>query len=350
MIHASHVLLGLLEFFLINWLGRHSVSSGYYQISFIQSFEEAPLFNIVFRVLAPSVFLVLTAAAWYALGADEIVIGYWRVTLYYFGARWIFNLAMGRGALLRWGNQAVIAALAIGLSYVVDRSFLVDRVAVLPSARALVDELWIVVIIFLYHTYRQVSTEQSEDQISRRRTQYIKGRYRKLRKRFHEVVEAASPSRTVEALAYSVMIYETFNRPTPFQLIERYLLFPLRLAKSLGPMQVRTDSALSDADLVGIGIRKLDRDLEASVREEARESPHASIRARRDNEDGIELPFKKGDDWDHLKYDEIGPYAQHGALKRTLAKYNVRSDYPEQVLGILGVLREELYRDLTPEW
>jgi hypothetical protein len=344
------VLLGLLEFFLINWLGQHSISSGYYQIGFIQSYEDAPLFNIVFRVLAPSVFLVLTAAAWYALGADELVVGYWRVTLYYVGVRWMFNLGMGRGALLRWGNQVAVAVLAIGLSYVVYRGFLVDRAAVLPSARALVDELWIVVIIFIYHTYRQMSSENSEDGNGRRRTRYIKGQYLRLRRRFHEVVEANSPSRTVEALAYSVMIYETFNRPTPFQLIERYVLFPLRLAKSLGPMQVRTDAPLPDAELVGIGIRKLGRDLEASVREEARESPYASIRARRNNEDGTELPFESGDNWDHLQYDEIGPYAQQGALKRTLAKYNVRSDYPDQVLGILGILREEMYRDLMPEW
>ena len=28
-------LLSILEFFLINWLGRHSITSGYYQISFV---------------------------------------------------------------------------------------------------------------------------------------------------------------------------------------------------------------------------------------------------------------------------------------------------------------------------
>jgi hypothetical protein len=116
---AIHLLLACIEFFLINWLGRHSISSGYYQISFIQSYEEAPLFNVVFRVLAPTVFLVVTAALWYLVGLDSVVEQYWRVTLFYFLIRLCFNLTMGRAKLLRWSNQLVVAVIACALSYVV---------------------------------------------------------------------------------------------------------------------------------------------------------------------------------------------------------------------------------------
>jgi hypothetical protein len=232
-------LLAVLEFLLVNWVGRHSISAGYYPISFVHDEERSPLFNAVFRVLAPTVFLVITAAIWYSVGLDEVVQQYWRVTVFYFGIRWAFNLVTGRGRLLRWVNQVIIAALAIGLSYLTYQQILIDRTSLLPSARGLTDQVWIIVILFLYSTYNRLTLDNTQRSAGKRREDYINAQYKKFRRRFGAIVQEESTSTAAEAIAYSVMIYESFNRPPIYQAIERWILHPLGLAKSLGPMQVQ---------------------------------------------------------------------------------------------------------------
>ncbi len=53
----AHVLLAALLFMIVNWIGRHSIASGYHQLTLFAKVDEAPAFNFVFRVLAPTVFL-----------------------------------------------------------------------------------------------------------------------------------------------------------------------------------------------------------------------------------------------------------------------------------------------------
>lgn len=47
--------LGILLFFIINWIGKHSYSIGYISISIFVRAEEAPAFNYIVRVLTPVV-------------------------------------------------------------------------------------------------------------------------------------------------------------------------------------------------------------------------------------------------------------------------------------------------------
>lgn len=55
-----HLLLAGVLFFLMNWVGRHaSISVSYYQITYFSRYDEAPAFNVVFRVLAPVVFMII---------------------------------------------------------------------------------------------------------------------------------------------------------------------------------------------------------------------------------------------------------------------------------------------------
>ena len=75
MLIVGQCLLAIVEFLVINWQGKYSISSGYYQISFVRNVEEAPLFNKIFRILAPTVFLVLVVAGLYSIGLDGYVRG-----------------------------------------------------------------------------------------------------------------------------------------------------------------------------------------------------------------------------------------------------------------------------------
>jgi hypothetical protein len=340
---AIYILLAVLEFFVLNWLGKHSIASGYHRISFIQSVEDSPLFDVVFRVLAPTVFLVVTAAVWYAVGLDVAVVHYWWVTVCYFAVRWAFNVVMGRAGLLNWTKQVVVAIAAIGLSFLVAEKLLVDREAVLPSARGLTDELWIVVLGFLYLTATRVTWPIIGPSTDERRRRYLIGRYRKMQRNFGRIVRQASQGRFVEASSFAILIYESFNRPPIYQWLEGVLLFQLGIANTLGPMQVSTQVNLPSAELVRLGVERV-RQLVADAASAARKDNASWFTGEDAKEPGVQatdpalLPAEQ--------LDALPVYIQDYVLAQAAARYNIRSDYPAEVAGILDVLRAEFYPEL----
>jgi len=86
----------------------------------------------------------------------------------------------------------------------------------------------------------------------------LEHRFGSLRGRYEAIIrQEASGYPHIEDLAYAVLVYETFNRPTVYRWIESHLLFPLGLSRSLGPMQVQTPTRLSDEKAVSLGVQKL---------------------------------------------------------------------------------------------
>lgn len=79
--------------------GYASAGAGYQQISLFAKAEYAPAHNTLYRVLSPIVFLLVTASVLYAVSLDRFVAGYWRVTVFYFAWRWLFNIALERARL-----------------------------------------------------------------------------------------------------------------------------------------------------------------------------------------------------------------------------------------------------------
>lgn len=347
---AIHLLLAALLFFLVNWLGRHSISSGYHQITLFENVEDAPGFNMVFRVITPVFFLVITAAAWYGIGLDEVVRNYWLVTAYYFLGRWFFNIAIGRTLLIKWTRQFAIAALSVSISYVAYRVVLHDRRLLLPDPKQLRDQLWILVILFLYSAWNRVAIP-SFSTYEERRQRYLKAQYFTFRKKFGCIIERESGSRPVEALSYAVLVYESFNRPPLYQFLESHILFPLGLSRSVGPMQVRSDERIRAEEGVVLGVRKLRRDFATSWNDLAQEQ-HGSVAIgrRRDPIEGIELE-QTTPEGARLDPDQLmSSYDRQKVVLATAGKYNVRSDYPREIQILFNMLIGRYFADLTDKW
>lgn len=347
---TCHLLIAVLEFFAINWLGRHSISAGYQRISFIQTVEDAPLFDFAFRVLAPTIFLAVSAALLYALNWDGLVRDYWRVTLLYFGVRWTYNVLMSRARLINWRKQGLITLIAVALSFVVSEQLLIHRSVVLPSARGLSDEFWIVIIGFLYVTAGRVRWPTLGPSAEERKQAYLKERYNYFRRRFGSVVSQHASSAMAEVLSYAVMIYESFNRPSAYQLIENLVLFPIGVANTLGPMQVTTSLRLPADEMVKLGVEHVNSALESALAEMKREQPQGlSVYIRRDHDGGYEIPYDESFDLNRITFEKIPSYYQLELVQKAAAKYNIRSDYPEEVAGVFGFLRDNYYSALNPE-
>jgi len=290
-----HLLLAVVLFFLVNWIGRHSISSGYLQLSLFAKTDEAPAFNFLFRVFAPIVYLVVVASLLYYLHRDDLVRGFFLVAVYYVLIRGAFNILTGRGRLLNWASQLVVGLAVCWISYLAYTNLISQKHSLLPDFASIGNELWIIVLVFLYQAANKITL--SPTGTLRRKHLYLERRYHSLRRQYGAIIEQeASGFRIVGDLAYAVLIYETFNRPTVYRWIESAVLFPFRLSKTLGPMQVQTDRRIDDEESVRLGVRKL----------------------RSDYRDLGGSP--EGD-----------PYLLQDHVIRTLKRYNVRSDYPNEV-------------------
>lgn len=325
-----HVLLAVILFFLVNWLGKHSITAGYIQLSLFARTDEAPAFNFVFRLLVPVVYLVLVAALCYAVGLDFIVDHLWLVALYYVIGRWLFNIAIGRGRLLNWPAQVLMAIFVVSLAYLIYDRFIIGRRNLLPDAANLTNELWLVILIFLYQIANRVTFPRAGT-IARKR-EYLRRVYESAVRRFGATVDSMTSDVRLRTFIYAVLTYENFNRPALYRWLERRALYPLGWASSTGIMQVQATRVLSDEESVRVGARHL-MELYESALQEAKDRWEGAVGGPNATPEGKGVA-------------DVPPHLMQQAMFVAASKYNIRSDYSSEVYGIYSDLLELYHPEL----
>ncbi len=331
----AHALLAVLLFFLVNWLGRHSISSGYIQLSPFAKADEAPAFNFIFRLLAPTVFIVLVAAFWYALGLDLLIHQIWLVAVFYVIGRWAFNIVVGRGRLLNWPEQMAMAILVIGLAYVVYDRFIVVRRNLLPDPANVTNELWLVILVFLYQVANGVTLTRSGT--TRRKRNYLKRMYESANRRFGHTIDSTTSDLQLRMFIYAVLIYENFNRPQLYRWIEHKILSPFGWASSTGIMQVQSKEPLSDEESVRLGAKHLMNLYETSLQGLLDESLQLLKSG--------DVPGLPSQPLDSAK--AMPAYLLERAMLAAAAKYNIRSDYGSEVYRVYAELLQTYHPELS---
>lgn len=323
---TGHLLLSLTMFLIVNWVGRHSISLGYIQLSPLLKADEAPALNFLFRTVAPVAYLITVAAGLYAAGAEWLIQDLWLVTVYYFVIRWLFNFATSRATLINWWRQALISVCAVALSFTAYDSIIRHRDHLIPNWSTVSNELWVIILLFLYSTANHITLSSAGT--VRRTNQYVSRQYNLLHTRFDHIVRRIAPDGDLAALIYAVMIYESFNRPPLYRALERHVLFRLGMSRSFGVMQVQADFPLSDEESVELGADRL-------LTEFRRIARKLELHGHR--------IFPNGSPW------EIGSSMRALAEQKALERYNIRSDYAQEVLQLKDLLVKKYYPDLAPK-
>lgn len=314
MIHLVHLVLALTLFGVINWIGSHAKPSGYISLSVFVKRDEAPAFNFLFRVLGPIVFVVLAAALFYWLDWDGLVEGIWRVVLYHLAFRLAFNLVLNRALLLNWGREALIWATSLGVVVPLYEHVISVRQYLLPDAQSITNELWVIVVLFIYSTLNSIQLKPEAS--AKRKDRYLRSSYQTLRSKYHDIVSDVAPDRFSESIIYTIMVYESFNRPRAAQLVE-HLLFPW-YSKTLGPMQVKTDKRLSAEESVRLGASRV-----ADSYKEARRYVEQ-----------------------YPNYEATGELPDEQALWQVAADYNRDDEYVRDIRELNSMVLERFYSDL----
>ncbi|PIQ20093.1 MAG: hypothetical protein COW65_17020 [Cytophagales bacterium CG18_big_fil_WC_8_21_14_2_50_42_9] len=249
------IILGILLFFIINWIGKHSYSIGYISISIFVRAEEAPAFNYIIRVLTPIVYLILAATALYALNLDKYVVNFYFVNLYYIIFRLIFNLFTGRGLLLNWYRQVLYWASIMLFSYITYKKIIFSKTNILPDFTTIANELWIIILVFLFHLVNKI--ELPQEGTIRRKEKYLEEVYYKFKRIYGDIIESKFQNNRLKALAYSILIYENFNRPKLARYIENLKFRLTGKPHTLGVMQFYTNKMISDYESVELGTDKI---------------------------------------------------------------------------------------------
>lgn len=246
---------GVILFFLINWIGKHSYSIGYIGISIFVKVEEAPALNFIIRAFAPIVYLIIISSALYYFNMDKYVINIYLVNIYYIIFRLFFNLITGRGKLLDWYRQALYWSTIIIISYLVYDKIIRIKENILPDFTTIANELWIIILIFIFQLTNNIRFSQNGT--VRRKENYLKSRYKHFNKLYSELIKDITKNEALESVVYAILIYEDFNRPKVIRLIENIKHRFSNKSHTLGVMQVKSDKLISDKESVILGTNKI---------------------------------------------------------------------------------------------
>jgi|SRR5690554_1522308 len=254
-IHLLHFFLGVILFFIINWIGKHSYSVGYIQISMFLKVEEAPAFNFLFRVISPIVYLFIVSAFLYKIGLDRFVTNAYFISIYYVLFRLVFNLLTNRGLLMNWYRQVLYWISIIAISFFSYTEIIYKKENILPDFETVSNELWIIIFIFLFHTLNQIRV--SSDKTIERKENYLKSRLLHFKEKYSELVNDKISNNKLKSIVYAIMIYEDFNRPKAVRIVENASFKLTGKKHSLGLMQVQTTEFINDKKSVELGIEKV---------------------------------------------------------------------------------------------
>lgn len=247
--------LGIALFFIINWIGKHSYSLGYISMSVFARKEDAPAFNFILRVLTPIVYLIITSTILYSLKLDHLVQDFYLVNVYYLIFRLIFNLITGRGLLLNWKQQFIFWFLIIAISYFTYSKILIEKKNVLPDFETLANELWIIVIIFLYQVFNKVDLPTNGTE--KRKDRYLHAMYNSFSGKYGDLINSKTQNEAYIALIYAVLIFENFNRPRAARIIENIRFFLTKKPHTLGVMQFYSNIYITNQESVELGAEKI---------------------------------------------------------------------------------------------
>jgi len=254
-IFIIQLILGVCLFFILNWIGKHSYSLDYVSLSLFSEQSKSPAFNYIIRVFSPVVYIIIISTLFYSFTLDRYTYNIYLVSVYYILFRLIVNLLTGRGMLINWLKQIIYWISIIGFSYLIYHKFIILKKNILPDFTTIANEVWVIILIFLYQVFNKINVPQ--EGATKRHESYIRNHYVEFKKDYGHIINDILEEGQLRCLAYSIIIYENFNRPKAIRLIENIRFYFTKKPHTLGIMQVNTNEYINDRKSVEKGCYRI---------------------------------------------------------------------------------------------
>ena len=249
--------LGVILFFLINWIGNHTYPIGYTKLSLYPQIDKYLGFNFILKVIGPIIYLVVIASIFYKFGLDYFVTDIYLINIYYVIIRVVMIIITNKTKFVSWYRYISFQSLLIAGSYLVYEELIIRRTNITPDFSSVANELWIIIGVFLYQIVNGI--EFSNTSSIRKKENYILEKYKNFQKKFGYEVSLKLMNQKLEALFFAIMIYEDFNRPKIVRLCEyvSFFIFMRKRSHTLGIMQYKTKSLIGDSESVSLALYKV---------------------------------------------------------------------------------------------
>lgn len=290
--HLFLLILGIILFFTVNFIGKYSKGFGYSEIKFDIHSDELVGFNFVLRILTPVVFTILVASLLYYLKWDFLVENIYLLVAYSFLFRAIWNIAYNRTQLINWYAQVAYACLAIAATYLAYAHLILPKTPLFPDLETIANELWIIIFLFLYKIFNEIKFPKKYKE--KRVNSYLSNRYETFEQRYEVIINLAlerefnnfitradlavnastNPQQfkflrhckliafkhlclaLMKKITYSVMINEDFNRPYIFRKFEVLACKLSNKKYTQGIMQFSSNTPINDEESIKLAIKK----------------------------------------------------------------------------------------------
>lgn len=280
-----NICLGIVAFFLINFIGRFLIPKSYQNDLFDDEQGKDTVFNIAFRVVAPVVVLVFGGLACWSANREfvfsELLIAllvYWLLRL----ICWIVKRDTVKSRIWMVLAQALTSILICWfLTYSIGDNPLE---ALMPNMDDVSFEFTLLTFIVIFFILAESPAMRKD-----RSPEVMEATYEKKLFKIDQICRDVLPERFNEDIALKILLYafalcEDTHRPPSVRAIERILL-RMHLScfvKTAGLMQVPTKRPISDEESAEIAARKVSEIYDAYLTTSA----NFSINPAADTEDG----------------------------------------------------------------
>lgn len=291
--HFFLIILGIILFFTINFIGKYSKGFGYAEIKFDIHSDELVGFNFILRILTPVVFTILVSSLIFYFKWDFLVTNIYLLVVYSFLFRAIWNLVHNRTKLINWYAQVGYASLSILATYLAYKYLILPKTPLFPDLETVANELWIIIFLFLYKIFNEIKFEPKYKK--KRVDSYLENRLSLFKNKYEDIIDLSINKELqsfknkastylidqknledfkflrhtllkpfdhifktfIKDLTFSIMINEDFNRPFAFRKLEIFLCRVSGKSYTQGIMQVSSRIPLSDEESIKLAIHRI---------------------------------------------------------------------------------------------
>lgn len=246
---ASHVILAITMFFLVNWIGNHAVDFGYASTTLFEAPNESVALNFFIRAMSPAVFIIGLAVIAVAIGQPALRLQLYWVAVYYYVFRGGAIFFLNRQRLVSWLGFFGHALVGTSAAMVAYSYLIVPNRSLMPNLEEAGNELWLAILVFLYAVANKVPLSGGPG--ARRRNNFIRLHYEQAVRKFGAIINGKIQDDLLKLIAFSVLVYEDYARPPAIREFERLMFW--KRQRTTGVMQVSGDSAYSDEESVAKG-------------------------------------------------------------------------------------------------
>jgi len=239
----------------IGFFGSNTRKFGYTNFSDIE--QNGILgYNLVYRILAPSVYITFLAVLLHSIHITLLLTNIWFIAVWYVILSFFISVTFGKFALVNKGYYFFTQILAVTVAYLLYVVSLNKGLEfILPDSSNFRTELWVIFIIFFYTVI--TNYQQDSEKYYEKKKRYVKSRYNFFHKKYqHLLEEQFSKNVFLENLLFSIMILEDLNRNKIMRFFERNFHF-LGFVKTTGIMQVSSSQKLTDEESIKFAQNKI---------------------------------------------------------------------------------------------